>query len=369
MKKRILFIIHYPPPVHGSSVIGLQIKENNLINDKFDCRYVNLGTSTSIDEIGKRGFAKLFRLIIIWCNVLSALIKFKPDLCCFAITAKGSGFYKDSLIASLIKIYGVKLVYHFHNKGVSGRQDKLIDKLIYKFVFKNSYAILLSRLLYPDVQKFFPLERVCYCPNGIPDLIGNKSKPLKSEGKIIQILFLSNLIESKGVFVLLDACSLLHQKQISFRCVFVGNIGDISKEQFALRVNKLHLNTHVTYIGLKTGTEKSVVFENSDIFAFPTYYHNETFGIVNIEAMQYSLPIVSTFEGGIPDVVTNGKTGFLIPQRDPQALAEKLELLILNPELRTQMGVAGRRKYESAYTLEHFEKRFIDILNSIIQSA
>lgn len=364
MKKKILFILHIPPPVHGSSVIGMQIKNSNKINDEFDCLYVNLGTSVSIDEIGKRGFVKVFRFASIWFNVLRQLIIFRPRLCYFAITAKGSAFYKDASIVFLMKIFGVKLVYHFHNKGVSTRQDKWIDNLLYRFVFNNNDVILLSRHLYPDIHKYVPKERVYYCPNGIPDLEGNNVVSLKNDdSRTVEILFLSNLIESKGVFVLLEACAILLKNQVSFHCTFVGGIGDVNEEQFKEKVQKLHLYNNVAYLGKKYGNEKKSEFEKADIFVFPTYF--ETFGIVNLEAMQFSLPIVSTFEGGIPDVVEDGVTGFLVPQKDATALADKLEILIINPEIRKQMGAAGREKYEKEFTLDTFENTLTKILNAV----
>jgi len=82
--------------------------------------------------------------------------------------------------------------------------------------------------------------------------------------------------------------------------------------------------------------------------------------------MQHSLPIVSTFEGGIRDIVDDGETGFLVPQKDVAALSEKLEYLILNGELRQQIGIAGRVKYEKEYTLNTFEIRIKEILNKIL---
>lgn len=356
-----------PPPVHGSSVIGMQIKNSTKINNEFDCLYVNLGTSVSIDEIGKRGFVKLFRFGSIWFNVLRQLIVFRPELCYFAITAKGSAFYKDASIVFLMKIFGIKLVYHFHNKGVSTRQEKWVDNLLYRLVFKNNDVVLLSKHLYPDIQKYVPKERVYYCPNGIPDLEGDKIVSLKNEDKItVEILFLSNLIESKGVYVLLEACAILLKKQVSFYCTFVGGIGDVNEEQFNEKVQKLNLENLVVYLGKKYGSEKESEFEKADIFAFPTYYHNETFGLVNLEAMQFSLPIVSTFEGGIPDVVEDGVTGFLVPQKDAKALADKLEILINNAELRSQMGIAGRKKYEKEFTLNTFESTLTSILNTVL---
>ena len=81
--------------------------------------------------------------------------------------------------------------------------------------------------------------------------------------------------------------------------------------------------------------------------------------------MQYSLPIISTYEGGIPDVVEDEVTGFLVPQKDTRTLAEKIEILLKDPELRCQMGRLGRLKYEKEFTLNTFENTLIKILDSI----
>ena len=365
MMKKILFILHIPPPVHGSAMVGMQIKHSSVINKEFDCHYVNLGTSVGLDEIGKRGFVKLFRFSAIWFNVFRQLIIFRPKLCYFAITAKGPAFYKDASIVMLLKIFGVKLVYHFHNKGVSTRQDKWLDNLLYKIIFKNAEVILLSKYLYPDIKKYVPKERIHYCPNGIRDVVSSGSLlVLKEVNTKVNILFLSNLIESKGVYLLLEACEILHNKQINFHCTFVGGIGDVSEKQFYDEVQKLNLESCVNYAGKKYGIEKDSVFAIADIFAFPTYY--ETFGLVNLEAMQHFLPVISTFEGGIPDVVEDGVTGFLITQKDVKTLADKLEILIKNPEMRKQMGAAGRAKYEKEFTMETFEKTLTNILNTVL---
>ena len=155
MKNKILFILHWPPPVHGSSVVGLQIKESKLINENFDSYYINLGTSISIDEIGKNSVNKIFRYVLIIWKVFRNLLFNRPALCYFAITAKGNGFYKDALVVLLIKIFRVKLIYHFHNKGVSTRQHQVLDHLLYRLVFKNAEAILLSKYLYSDVKSYF----------------------------------------------------------------------------------------------------------------------------------------------------------------------------------------------------------------------
>jgi glycosyltransferase involved in cell wall biosynthesis len=231
-------------------------------------------------------------------------------------------------------------------------------------VFKNADVILLSKYLYLDIQKYMPENRVHYCPNGIPEEVTSSRCQLMDQVPIakekIEILFLSNLIESKGVFVLLEACKILLNKHLNFHCTFIGGIGDVSEQRFWHKVQKMSLEYCVTYAGKKYNASKESELAASDIFAFPT--HNECFPLVLLEAMQHNLPVVSTFEGGILDIVENGVTGFLVPQKDAQALAGKLELLIQNKKLREDMGRKGRLRYEQNFTSKHFEVNLSTIL-------
>ena len=373
--KRILFILHYPPPVHGSSVMGQIIKESKPINETFSCAYINLSTSRTLDEVGERTFKKVGRYLSIIIKVIKQLLLNRPQLCYIAIAVRGPAFKKDAFIAFIVKLFGVKIIYHFHNKGISTNQHKIIYNILYKCVFKNTRGILLSEYLYDDIKKYFPKDRIFICPNGISDIHATKenededenekslNSPIKSP---VEILFLSNLIKSKGVFILLEACKILHQKEIPFKCTFVGAEGNISSGEFQQKVEELNLSEQVKYVGKKYGSDKEEAYVKSDIFVFPTYYNLETFGLVNLEAMQHSLPVISTPEGGIPDVVENGVTGYLVPQKNVIALAEKIAYLILNPQLREKMGKAGREKYEKEFTLEIFENKLLSIFRQVI---
>jgi glycosyltransferase involved in cell wall biosynthesis len=367
MKNRVLFILHLPPPIHGAAVVGQQIKESKYINNTLNCRYINLGISTSIDDIGKTNIRKFRQYFSVLWQLFVQLLLFRPKLCYLTITSKGSGFYKDFPMVLLVKLFNRKIVYHFHNKGVIDRQNKVIDNILYRIIFKNADVILLSKYLYPDIRKYVPETKVHYCPNGIPQLVSDfNHKNLCSLNEKVEILFLSNLIESKGIFILLEACEILFKKEIPFNCTFAGNDEMISSAYFQKKINEKGLAGSVNYVGAKYGSEKEVLFKQSDIFAFPTYYHNECFPLVLIEAMQYRLPIITTHEGGIPDVVEDGITGYLVQQKNVEALAEKIEKLINIPELRKQMGVSGRAKYEKEFTLNIFENKLQTILNHII---
>ena len=100
---------------------------------------------------------------------------------------------------------------------------------------------------------------------------------------------------------------------------------------------------------------------------FSTFYHNECFSLVLLEAMEHGLPCISTIEGGIPGIVDDGKTGFLVPKHDVAALADKIQLLLNDSVLRSNMGKVGREKFEKEFTLEVFEKKMVEILSNNVK--
>lgn len=122
----------------------------------------------------------------------------------------------------------------------------------------------------------------------------------------------------------------------------------------------------VFYYGKKYGVDKALFFRNADIFVFPTYYPNECFPLVLLEAMEYAIPCISTNEGGISDIIEDHRSGYLVPRNDADMLAEKIAFLIDHPEERYAMGREGRRKFKNAFTLDYFECRIADILSNHI---
>jgi glycosyltransferase involved in cell wall biosynthesis len=182
----------------------------------------------------------------------------------------------------------------------------------------------------------------------------------------VNLLFLSNLIPSKGVYVLLDACKMLKDRGVAFQCNFVGGESkEMDRRVFEEAVKERGLEGCVLYHGPKYGEEKEQYWRMADVFVFPTFYHNETFGLVIVEAMQYRLPIVSTDEGGIPDVVIDGQNGFICKRKDAVSLANAIERLIVDEALRNTMGEEGYRIYQEKFTLSCFENKFTEILRKM----
>ncbi len=362
LKPRILFILHLPPPVHGAAMMGQYIHDSKVINERFDCHYINLTTAKSLQDIGKGGVKKLWRFFCLLLRIVKGLVRVKPQLVYVTPNSHGGAFYKDLVVVQLIKLMGYRVIVHYHNKGVATRQGRWLDDKLYRLFFKNLKVILLAEALYGDVEKYVKREDVFVCPNGIPESL--KGEPKSERNNVIpQLLFLSNLLVDKGVLVLLDALKILKDKGYSFVCHFVGGeTAEIDAARFAEEVKTRGLDQIALFLGKRYGEEKNEEYENADVFVFPTYYYNECFPLVLLEAMEHAVPCISTREGGVSAIIDDGVNGFIVEKRDANALADRIEFLLIHPEERTHMGIAGYQKFKNEFTLSKFETRMKQIL-------
>ena len=359
-KSKLFFILHLPPPVHGAAMMGKYIHDSRVINEVFDCRYFNLTLAKNLQDIGKGGIRKLRNFIRQLGKIRTEVRTFQPDLCYVTPNAKGGAFYKDFVVVMMLKAMGQKVVVHYHNKGVATRQNRILDNWLYQRFFRNLKVILLAKPLYQDICKYVKEKDVYFCPNGIPV---QQELPVRINHKEFNILFLSNMMEAKGVWDLVEACRILKEKGKKFHCHFVGKWSDISEEEFQRKIHLFNMGNCISAYGGKYGNEKEIYFQKADVFVLPT--HNECFPLVLLEAMEHELPCISTQEGGIAAIIDEGKTGYVVERKNPQALAGKIERLIDQPALCKAMGIAGKEKLNREFTLNKFECKLRDILQEI----
>ena len=361
-KPKVLFVMHMPPPVHGAAMMGQYVHDSKLINEKFECHYINPSLSSSVANVGKVSIGKIVFMMKNIINIIRKVKAIKPDLCYYTPTADGWGIYRDLLVLSLLKWQKQKIVLHMHNKGVKKFSEKhFMARLAYRCIFEKTHVILLAKELFPDIQEYILEKNIYYCPNCI-SFSNFDDYERTSVHTPYTFLFLSNMIEAKGVVDLLRACAMLSKKGIKFTCNFVGRWSTISEERFNKLVKELGIEDKINYLGAKYGKEKIREFIHSDALVFPS--HSETFGLVLLEAMEYEMPCISTYVGGIPSVVNDGDTGFLVQSKDVEALADKMLWLIKHQEKGLLMGKKGRNRFLENFTLDIFEHRMVDILSS-----
>lgn len=361
-KPKVLFILHLPPPVHGAAMVGKSIHDSLLVNETFATRYHNLATSASLHEIGKFRFRKLLDFVGLYWNIGREVRAFNPNLVYITPNATGLAFFKDFLIVQSLKRMGCRVVMHFHNKGFSSKRGNWLYNFCYKRFFSGTKVILLSKYLYDDVRAYVSESQLFVCHNGTAP-IGLSAHSREAANTEPHLLFLSNLMESKGLFCLLEACKELKQRGRQFVCDIVGaETPEVSEASLHRQIALMEVENVVRYHGKRFGSEKDELLWKADVFVFPTFYHNECFPLVLLEAMQHKLPIISTKEGGIPDILIDGENGLFCEKNDAISLANSIEELLNNGDLRKKMGQRGFDLYQDKFTLQRFEENMTRIL-------
>lgn len=195
------------------------------------------------------------------------------------------------------------------------------------------------------------LEEYAYCPE-------------PAEGKI-HILFTARMVEDKGVLVLIDAASRLKEEfgeSVDF--LLCGGLDTNPNAITRERLESLCDGTYIKWLGMRSDVLK--LLRESHIFAFPSYY-KEGLPKSCIEAAAVGRPVVTCDSTGCRDAVEDGVTGFLVPVKDSEALAERLRWLITHPQERKMMGEAARDFAEKTFSIKEVVDIHMDIYRRILR--
>jgi len=191
-----------------------------------------------------------------------------------------------------------------------------------------------------------------------------------------QILAVGRFVEKKGFRYLVEACALLKAGGLRFRCLMIGEGGDQS-ESIRSRISELGLEDTVGMQGAVTHEELRRIYRASDIFSLPCLVaaDGDRDGIPNVlaEAMACGLAVVTTGVSGIPELVSDRADGLIVPERDPQALAEALAQLLQDRALRRRLGDGARervcRVFDSRKTTLELKALFVEAMRPARSNA
>jgi glycosyltransferase involved in cell wall biosynthesis len=169
--------------------------------------------------------------------------------------------------------------------------------------------------------------------------------------RVPEIVAVGRLVEKKGFADLIEACSLLRDRGVKVRCLIVG-LGEQEPELRAA-VERLGLGNRVELPGPRPQGDLIEAVGRAAVFAAPCVIggdgNRDGLPTVLLEAMALGTPCVSTDVTGIPEVLRDGETGLMVPQRDPAALADAIERLLADPELRVRLAGRARRLVEAEF--------------------
>jgi glycosyltransferase involved in cell wall biosynthesis len=176
-------------------------------------------------------------------------------------------------------------------------------------------------------------------------------------GKLL-IAIGGRLHEQKGVGQLFKMLATLRDRFPSLRLLVMGH-KDLYEREFAAQARELGVSDLVVTTGWLEGDELQCAYAATDVFVTPSICF-DTFGMVNLEAMEHGKPVVATAFGGSPEVVADGASGYVRNPFDVEAFAGAIAGLLADPALRARMGAAGRARLEAHFTMPRLTDEFLE---------
>ncbi len=264
------------------------------------------------------------------------------------------------ILSSFLKsLFSTKVLWHIHLS---------LKRSLYKY-FNATCIVFVADAMQQSVESILSKKNVVSCViyNGIKNDILNCEKEDASSG-VFTVGYVGRLIPFKGLDEFLDAVSLVTRKTASVRFSLYGEetyqklLKGNYKISLEKRVHELHIQKYVTFHGFIEDQRK--IYSQIDCLVLPSY--REAFPFVILEAMASGVPVIATNVGGIPELIEDGETGFLIPPKDPKAIADAVTYVIENPEKAKTVVENARKLVREKFDYRENARQFVQLYRELL---
>ncbi|QTD36215.1 glycosyltransferase family 4 protein [Polaribacter batillariae] len=357
--KRVLIIGPLPNPISGVSLANKVVKKILDKSTAFKTNTINTSYPVFKDSVGSFSFHKLFFFLKL---NFKALKVFKNDIIYITPGQTFFGVTKYSIFILLASILNKELVIHVHGNYLGKQYKKLKGikkKTFYFLVSKFTKGIVLSSSLKNNLLPFLDESKIFIVYNFAEDYLYNNSNT--STFNKLKIIYLSNLMEEKGILFLLEALKELEKQDIVYEAKIAGNIDESLKAQIIEKVNNLK---HTTYEGVVYGKEKKKLLEWSNIFVLPTFYKMEGQPISILEALATENVIIATNHAGIPDIIKTEINGYIVAPKSANSILEPLLFLDKNKFKIKEITSVNKKYFIDNFTVKNFTEKITETLNA-----
>jgi glycosyltransferase involved in cell wall biosynthesis len=366
----ILIIGPMPPPYHGVAVYTEALVGRLRRSGRPD-RFLHLDTSDhrSLANLGRFGWRNAWLALRHAGSLAWLLARRRPAVVYLPISRNDWAYLRDALLIGLAKLGGSRVITHLHGSDLRGYYETTGAGwrwLVRATSRRLDTALVLGEELRRDYEGLVVPARVQVAPVGVADPFEGVAPPDR-RGRVragLVVAYLGSLAEVKGILELMAAADRLRSDGVAVRFVLAGDWAEDAFRRRALaHLAERGLSDAFTFLGPVDDAGKRALLAEADVLVFPAV-QREGLPLVILEAMAAALPVVSTRTGAVADAVADGETGYLVPQRDPAALAAALARLAAAPADRIRLGEAGRRRFQAAFTLEASVRRVQSILEA-----
>lgn len=275
--------------------------------------------------------------------------------------SEGASIYRAVVLIIVCKFFDVKIILHSHG-GMFFEQYKKFNitkkKIIAGFFNKADKIIVLTEGWKKIWMKIVDWQKIVIIPNGTK--IQNNVEKKYLEDGVLNLLFLGNISEIKGVYDLIDAMSLVIRQCINVKLRIAGG-GEINKCKDYIK--HMHLNDYIDVLGWVNGIDKEDLFKKTDVLVLPSHF--ESFGIVAIEAMAHKIPVICGDKGFTKEIINNDDTGFIIETGNIYNISDTI-LKCLNVKTLIKLGENGFNVAYNKYRIDLMMKKLESIYREYI---
>lgn len=357
--KKLLIIGPFPEPTTGVSLANKVVKEILQESAIFSVGVINTSYTRFDEAIGKFSVHKLLFNLSFFPKVFRI-----PRYDSIYITPGQTffGIVKYALFILYARLLKKELIIHVHGNHLGKEYETLsgIKKRLFKsLVSKFSKGIVLSESLKNNLTPFLAQEAIYVLPNFAQEYLIDETIQVNNED--LRIIYLSNLMEGKGIFDLLDALVQLEKKNISYQAKIAGAIDKPLQEKINTYFKSLKYTQH---LGIVQGDRKKELLHWGNTFVLPTYYKMEGQPIAILEAMATKNVIITTKHAGIPDVIVENKNGLFVEKRNASDIYDKLMFLNNNNTTIQDISNYNYEYFKANFTKDQFKKCLLEILKA-----
>ncbi len=360
-KPTVLILGKLPPPLMGPA-IATNIILNSTLKEEFNLVHFDTRINKEVATMGKWGFGKFFKMMTLYRQFKKVVRTTQPQIVLVPISQTTMGFYKDARFISIAAKHSKVVVQlrgsNFKNwlNGASNSTNVFVTKTLAKCIG----VIVLGNNLKYLFKDYFKEDRIFVVPNGANYELETKNT------KELTVLYLANFLPSKSFDDVLKSLVILKGKGVTnFKFNAAGAWDNEAFKQKCTAIINDNELANVELLSPQSGKAKMQLFADADVFVFcPKMPEGHPWVIV--EAMANGLPVIATDKGAILESVLDGENGFIVPSETPEFIAQKLELLINDAELRSKMSAQSKAHYLAHFTEDKMVMHLTKVFNSVL---
>jgi glycosyltransferase involved in cell wall biosynthesis len=337
---------------HLSAVSGVSTHLNLLMDSTLGENFEVVHFQVGSEGRGEGAIGRFMRLVLSPFFLAATIVFRHVSVVHINTSLNRRAYWRDLAYLAVAKMLGARVVYQVHGGELPQRffaKSRMLTAFLRWTLGVPDLVLVLAQCELEAYRDFVPDQQVVVLPNGIDCRPYGAIPTVQGEpNQLLRVVYIGRIAREKGLYETLQGLRLAHELGVDARLVIAG----AGAEEARLRryAQALGIAPRVCFVGPVFGADKVKLLAGADVMILPSYSEGLPYAL--LEAMAGGVPVIATPVGAIPDVVSDGIHGFLVPPRDGKSIAESLAVMAGDRERLAWMSRACRRRIRAAFSID-----------------